>query len=113
MASAIAVGADFVASARGFMLVLGCLQARKCADGRCPSGVAKRPSRLFRLIPAAKAAAVERYATYVNHEVNTIARACDVGHVRELNRNHLRVMQANGRSVPFSALNPFPTTTAL
>lgn len=40
IASIMALGADWVNSARGFMFALGCLQAGSCGTGACPSGVA-------------------------------------------------------------------------
>ena len=35
-----ALGADMVNSARGFMLALGCIQALRCNNNTCPTGVA-------------------------------------------------------------------------
>ncbi len=39
-ARALALGADSCYSARAFMMALGCVQARECHSGHCPSGVA-------------------------------------------------------------------------
>lgn len=39
MARAIALGADWCNSARGFMFALGCIQAQTCHSGNCPTGV--------------------------------------------------------------------------
>jgi len=39
IARAIAIGADWCNSARGFMFALGCVQAQHCHTGRCPTGV--------------------------------------------------------------------------
>ena len=36
----LAIGADWVNSARGFMFAVGCIQAQKCHSDRCPTGVA-------------------------------------------------------------------------
>ena len=41
---AIALGADTVNSARGFMLSLGCIQARTCNTDHCPTGIATQNS---------------------------------------------------------------------
>ena len=40
IARALALGADWCNSARGFMFALGCLQAQTCHTGACPTGVA-------------------------------------------------------------------------
>jgi glutamate synthase domain-containing protein 2 len=39
IARAMALGADWCNSARGFMFALGCIQARACHTDRCPTGV--------------------------------------------------------------------------
>ena len=40
VAIALAIGADAVNSARGFMMASGCIMALQCNSGQCPSGVA-------------------------------------------------------------------------
>ena len=41
---ALAVGADFINTARGFMFSLGCIQALRCHQNTCPTGIAtQRP----------------------------------------------------------------------
>src|SRR5690606_38503985 len=39
IARALALGADWCNSARGFMFALGCIQAQSCHTGQCPTGV--------------------------------------------------------------------------
>ncbi len=39
MARAMAIGADWCNSARGFMFALGCIQSLSCHTDRCPTGV--------------------------------------------------------------------------
>ena len=45
---AFALGADLCNAARGFMLSLGCIQARRCNSNHCPVGVATTNPRLER-----------------------------------------------------------------
>ena len=46
MARAMAIGADWCNSARGFMFSLGCIQSLSCHTDRCPTGVTTQdPSR--------------------------------------------------------------------
>ncbi|MDF1750115.1 MAG: FMN-binding glutamate synthase family protein [Alphaproteobacteria bacterium] len=40
MTQAMALGADWCNSARGFMFALGCIQARACHTNKCPTGIA-------------------------------------------------------------------------
>ena len=49
IARAMALGADWCNSARGFMFALGCIQSQSCHTDRCPTGVATQdPSRAAR-----------------------------------------------------------------
>lgn len=45
---ALCVGADFVNSARGFMFALGCIQALRCHQNTCPTGITTHNKRLPR-----------------------------------------------------------------
>src|SRR5262245_47232394 len=45
---ALCVGADFVNTARGFMFSLGCIQALRCHQNTCPTGVTTHNHRLQR-----------------------------------------------------------------
>lgn len=44
----IALGADFLMSARGMMMAVGCIQAQKCHTNKCPTGVATQDKWLQR-----------------------------------------------------------------
>ena len=46
--TAISLGADAIATARGFMLALGCIQALHCNTNRCPVGITTHDPRLNR-----------------------------------------------------------------
>lgn len=105
VAWAYCVGADFVASARGFMFALGCIQALQCNKNTCPTGVTTHNKRLQKgLNPADKAVRVANYATNLTHEVCVIAHSCGVKGPRELNRNHVCVVTPDGVSVPLAKL---------
>lgn len=107
VAWALCVGADFVSSARGFAFALGCIQALKCHTNRCPTGIATQDPRLVRgLDPDNKAVRVLNYAQTVVKAVATIAHSCGVHEPRQLTRSHVRMVTANGTSVPLSILYP-------
>ncbi|RMF39562.1 MAG: FMN-binding glutamate synthase family protein [Alphaproteobacteria bacterium] len=109
VAWALAAGADFVNSARGFMFALGCIQAMRCNRNTCPAGITThKPNLIDGLDPADKAVRVARYHANLVHDVEMIAHSCGVAEPRDLRREHLRVVQPDGRSVPMSVLWPAP-----
>jgi len=62
MIRAMALGADGCCSARGMMLSLGCIQALRCNNDTCPTGVATQNPALFKgLVVSDKAERVHRY----------------------------------------------------
>ena len=103
VAWAFCAGADMVNNARGFMFALGCIQALKCDKNTCPTGITTHNPRLQKgLNPANKAVRVHNYIKNIIKEVEIIAHACGVDEPRELQREHLMVVQASGRSKPFN-----------
>jgi glutamate synthase domain-containing protein 2 len=106
-------GADFVNSARGFMFSLGCIQVFRCHKNTCPTGIATHNKRLQKgLDPADKAEKVYHYAKNMAHEVEVIAHSCGVDGPHNLKRHHVRIMQADGFSVPMDKLCPLPAVKA-
>ncbi|MCY4238906.1 MAG: FMN-binding glutamate synthase family protein [Rhodospirillaceae bacterium] len=107
VAWALAAGADFVASARGFMFALGCIQALQCNRNTCPTGITTHQRRLQRgLDPADKAERVWRYHRGVEKEVGIIAHSCGVHDPRMLGRQHCRIVTENGATMPFEKIYP-------
>jgi len=106
---ALAVGADFVNSARGFMFALGCIQAMQCNKNTCPTGITTHDPRLQRgLVPEDKAERVAHFARNMEKEIAMIAHSCGVPQPRALGRRHARMMVEHGRSVGFEELYPPP-----
>lgn len=106
---ALACGADFVNSARGFMFSLGCIQALRCHQNSCPTGVTTHDPRLQRgLVVEDKAERVAAYCRNMNKEIDMIVHSCGLRHARELRREHVRLMQPNGTSESLNRLYPYP-----
>jgi glutamate synthase domain-containing protein 2 len=62
IARALALGADWCNSARGFMFAIGCIQAQACHTNHCPVGVATQdPLRARALDPLHKSQRVARF----------------------------------------------------
>lgn len=109
VAWALAAGADFVNSARGFMLSLGCIQAMKCNRNTCPTGITTHDPKLQKgLVAEAKFLKVAAYARGIREEVEIIAHSVGVAEPRALRRHHVRLVQPDGRSVPMDVLYPPP-----
>ncbi|MDV7143142.1 FMN-binding glutamate synthase family protein [Tropicimonas sp. TH_r6] len=107
IAWALAAGADFVTSARGFMFALGCIQALKCNKNTCPTGITTHDKRLQQgLVVEEKEGRVARYATAMIKEVETIAHSVGVSEPRQMRRRHVRIVQADGASVPMRDIYP-------
>lgn len=106
---ALACGADFVNTARGFMFSLGCVQAMRCHQNTCPTGITTHDPKLQRgLVVEEKYLRVAHYARNMNKEIDMIAHACGLRHAREFRREHVRRVQADGRSEAFNMLYPYP-----
>ena len=109
VAWALSVGADFCTSARGFMFALGCVQALQCNRNTCPTGITTHDRELQRgLVPEAKSKRVAAYARNLAYDVGVIAHSCGVAEPRGLQRHHVRVIEANGRSHSLAETRPVP-----
>ncbi|MEL6420558.1 MAG: FMN-binding glutamate synthase family protein [Pseudomonadota bacterium] len=107
IAWALAAGADFVTSARGFMFSLGCIQALKCNKNTCPTGITTHQKRFQQgLVVEDKYKRVASYAAGIIKEVETIAHSVGVSEPRQMRRRHVRIMQDNGRTIPMDRLFP-------
>jgi len=106
---ALAVGADFVNTARGFMFALGCIQALRCHANTCPTGVTTHNPRLQRgLVVEDKAGRVAHYCRNMNREIDMIAHSCGLHHARQFRREHVRIVQPGGQSIALNMLHPYP-----
>ena len=107
VAWALAAGADFVTSARGFMFALGCIQALKCNKNTCPTGITTHNPRFQKgLVVEAKEDRVARYAKAIIKEVETIAHSVGVAEPRLMRRRHVRLVMADGTSRPMNEVFP-------
>jgi glutamate synthase domain-containing protein 2 len=103
VAWALAMGADFVTSARGFMFSLGCIQALKCNKNTCPTGITTHDPRFQKgLVVDAKEDRVANFAKGVIHEVETIAHSVGVAEPRLMRPHHVRIVQPDGRTALMS-----------
>jgi glutamate synthase domain-containing protein 2 len=86
----IALGADWVNSARGFMFAVGCIQSLSCNTGRCPTGVATQdPDRQKALIVPDKAERVYNFHRNTLHALKELMEAAGLTHPSDLRPWHI------------------------
>jgi glutamate synthase domain-containing protein 2 len=77
---AMAMGADWCNSARGFMFAVGCIQAQICHSNRCPVGVTTQDPRRVRALKA----------------LSELVGAAGFSHPQELQPWHLMIRRQDG-----------------
>lgn len=90
LARMLSLGADWCNAGRGFMFSLGCVQARQCHTGLCPSGVATQdPRRSRHLDVSTKSARVRRFHENTLRALAEMIAATGVTHPRQLGPSHV------------------------
>ncbi len=89
MARAIALGADWCNSARGFMFALGCIQAQTCHSGNCPTGVTTQdPQRQKALVVGDKAQRVSNFHRLTLESLKELLEAAGLKGPSDLRLHH-------------------------
>jgi glutamate synthase domain-containing protein 2 len=90
LAAVLAIGADWVNAARGYMFALGCIQSMSCHTNRCPVGVATQDVKRSRaLVVPDKAERVWRYHERTVQALAEMLAAAGLSHPEELLPHHL------------------------
>jgi glutamate synthase domain-containing protein 2 len=90
MARALALGADVCVSARAMMFALGCIQARRCNNNRCPTGVATQdPNLVNGLVVPDKARRVHSFQRETVHALCELLGAAGLEHPDQLRPHHI------------------------
>ncbi|WP_095159509.1 FMN-binding glutamate synthase family protein [Pseudomonas sp. Irchel 3E13] len=90
IAAVLAIGADWVNSARGFMFAIGCIQSQSCHTNACPTGVATQdPLRQRALVVPEKADRVFSFHRNTLHALAEMLAAAGLEHPSELKPKHL------------------------
>lgn len=100
-AVAFALGADMVYVAREAMFAIGCIQAQRCHDDRCPTGVATQNPWLTRGLDVPLKS--ERAANYLRawrREMLKLAEACGVVHPALLDPDDVEILLGNRAATP-------------
>ena len=108
IARAMALGADWCTSARGFMFALGCIQSQSCHTDRCPVGVATQdPARQRALVVPDKATRVARFHGSTLHALAEVVAAAGLDHPSQLRPQHFSQRIAAGKVKSFDRLYRF------
>lgn len=102
IARALAMGADWCNSARGFMFALGCIQAQSCHTGMCPTGVTTQdPLRQKALVVPDKAKRVQSFHDNTLQALKELLEATGVHHPSQVGLQHIsrRINSTESRSL--------------
>ena len=91
------------------MFSLGCIQALRCHQNTCPTGVTTHNKRLQRgLVVEEKYLRVANYC-HEHEQGDRHDRALlRLPHARELQREHVRIVQTANQSIALNMLYPYP-----
>lgn len=90
MARAMALGADWCNSARGFMFALGCIQGQACHTGHCPTGVTTQdPVRQRALVVADKTLRVTNFHHNTLKALKELVQAAGLQHPNQITAQHI------------------------
>lgn len=104
---AMALGADWCNSARGFMFAVGCIQSQHCHTDRCPTGVATQdPTRQRALDVPDKTQRVANFHRATLHELAELTAAAGLDHPNDFQPLHIWQRVAPGQVVTFAELYP-------
>ena len=85
-----AIGADWINMARPFMFSLGCIQARDCSSGNCPTGITTMNPKRYNALDVESRA--KRVANFHHNSLEAVAEmlgAAGIDHPLKLNRSHV------------------------
>ena len=90
IARALALGADWCNSARGFMFALGCIQAQTCHSGNCPTGVTTQdPTRQLALVVPSKAERVKNFHEHTLEALQELMEASGLKTPHDFTPRHI------------------------
>lgn len=105
IAIALAMGADLVNIARGFMITVGCIQALKCHSNACPVGVATTNPHLQKaLVIDEKKYRVANYLVTLRKGIFRLAAAAGVESPIHFHPKHVMFKDVNGEVTPLEEI---------
>lgn len=107
IARAMALGADWCNSARGFMFSLGCIQSLSCHTDRCPTGVTTQdPVRSRALVVPLKTDRVANYHQATLHALAELIAAAGLDHPQQILPVHFSHRASGTDVMSFTRMYP-------
>ncbi|MHA6263847.1 FMN-binding glutamate synthase family protein [Arenibacterium sp. CAU 1754] len=108
IAKALALGADWANSARGFMFAIGCIQAQACHTNHCPVGVATQdPLRQRALNVPNKSERVSRFHNNTLKALAEMTGAAGLAHPGDFRPHHLLMRESDRDMVTGEEVYPY------
>lgn len=108
IARAVALGADWCNSARGFMFAIGCIQAQACHTNRCPVGIATQdPLRQRAIDVGDKSARVARFHRNTMQALGEIAGAAGLRDPSDFMPYHFMFRQKDNQFLDGNEAYPY------
>lgn len=108
IARALALGADWCNSARGFMFAIGCIQAQACHTNHCPVGVATQdPIRQRALNVGSKSQRVARFHDNTLQALGEMTGAAGLKHPGDFMPQHMMVRLGDKEMVEGNEAYPY------
>ena len=105
IAIALAMGADVVVLARGFMISAGCISAGVCASGNCPVGVATTNPKLQKaLVVEEKRYRVTNYVTSLREELFALSASAGLSSPKQFRPKHVVFVDGNFQTINLADL---------
>lgn len=114
IAGIMALGADWVNSARGFMFAVGCIQSQSCHTNKCPTGVATQDPRRQKALNVPDKA--QRVANFHRNTMKSLAEftaAVGLDHPSDFKPEHFYLRAGQREIMPASAALTWVKTGAL
>ncbi|WP_176086059.1 FMN-binding glutamate synthase family protein [Martelella sp. HB161492] len=104
----LALGADWCNAARAFMMSVGCIQAQRCHEGTCPTGVATQDKwRQRALVPEEQGRHAARFHKKTLEALADIVAAAGFKHPQDLQPHHLMHRVGSSGTISLDKLHPF------
>ncbi len=108
IARALALGADWANSARGFMFAIGCIQAQACHTNTCPVGVATQDRlRQRALVVPDKAERVARFHANTLRTLGEMTGTAGLAHPSDFLPRHFLMRERFGEMITGDEAHPY------
>ena len=105
---AMALGADWANSARGFMFAVGCIQAQACHTNHCPVGVATQDAGRARALDVdSKSRRVAQFHANTLHAIAEMTAAAGLTHPSQFLPHHLIMRESDRDMVTGEEIYPY------